>query len=98
MIFIDFPGSSASGKVGNPIKDTFGQPINQKSFDLDLFIESDVLYKQYGGSKLYAAPELRKSLVTDYPNLFEGLKPGKEGLSIKFRPNGQVPTNSVIFN
>ncbi len=95
---IGLTGSSATGKVGNPNKPTFGQPIDSTQFDLDLFIQSDVLYKQFG-DKLRAAPELRQALVERFPELLQGLKPGKKGLSIKFRSvDDELPKDSIIFN
>ncbi|RCS56457.1 hypothetical protein [Parvibium lacunae] len=94
---IGLTGSSATGKVGNPNKATFGQPIDPNKFDLDLFVQSDVLLETYG-TKLKAAPVLRQSLVDDFPDLFKGLKPGKDGLSIKFRPTGQQPEGSIMFD
>jgi YD repeat-containing protein len=93
---IGLTGSSATGRVGNPNKPTFGQPINMDKFDLDLFVQSDVLLEQFG-ARLKAAPILRQELVDDFPTLFQGLKPGKEGLSIKFRPHGEPPKGSIIF-
>lgn len=94
---IGLTGSSATGRVGNPNKPTYGQPIDMQKFDLDLFVQSDVLLGQYG-PKLKAAPILRQSLTDDFPNLFQGLKPGKEGLSIKFRPHGEPPKGSIVFD
>jgi hypothetical protein len=95
---IGLTGSAATGKVGNPNKATFGQPINQDEFDLDLFVQSDKLFEQFGG-KLKAAPELRQHLIDHFPDLMQGLKPGKKGLSIKFRPSsGELPKGSKIFN
>jgi hypothetical protein len=95
---IGLTGSAATGKVGNPNKATFGQPINQDQFDLDLFVQSDKLFGQFGG-KLKAAPELRQHLVENFPELMQGLKPGKKGLSIKFRPStDDLPKGSIIFN
>jgi len=67
-----------------------------EKFDLDLFVQSDVLLEQFG-PKLKAAPILRQSLVDDFPTLFQGLKPGKEGLSIKFRPHGEPSKGSMVF-
>jgi hypothetical protein len=93
---IGLTGSSATGTVGNPNKATFGQPIDPNNFDLDLFVQSDTLLDTYG-TKLQAAPDLRQSLVDSYPDLFQGLKPGKDGLSIKFRPTGQPPNGSIMF-
>jgi hypothetical protein len=93
---IGLTGSSATGRVDNPNKATFGQPINAEKFDLDLFIQSDKLLDQFG-PKLRAAPDLRQSLVNEFPEIFGGLKPGKDGLSIKFRPSGPAPQGSIIF-
>jgi hypothetical protein len=89
-------GSAATGRVGNPNKATFGQPINPEKFDLDLFVQSDVLLAQFG-TKLIAAPVFRRSLIESNPALFSGLKPGKEGVSIMFRPSGSPPTGSIMF-
>jgi hypothetical protein len=94
---IGLTGSSATGRVGNRNKATFGQPINAEKFDLDLFVQSDKLLEQFG-PKLRAAPNLRQSLVDEFPEIFSGLKPGKDGLSIKFRPNGPAPKGSIIFD
>ncbi|ALV08953.1 hypothetical protein RD2015_4512 [Roseateles depolymerans] len=93
---IGLTGSSATGRVGNPNKETFGKPINMNEFDLDLFVQSDLLLDQLGG-KLRAVPILRQELVNDFPILFKGLKSGKKGLSIKFRPHGEPPKGSIIF-
>lgn len=40
---IGLTGSSATGTVENPNKATFGQPIDPNKFDLDLFVQSDIL-------------------------------------------------------
>ena len=93
---IGLTGSTATGRVGNPNKATFGQRIDTTKFDLDLFVQSDLLLEHFG-TKLQAAPILRQSLVDDFPDLFVGLKPGKEGLSIKFRPHGEPPKGSIVF-
>ncbi len=94
---IGLTGSAVTGRVGNPNKVTYGQPINPNDFDVDLFIQSDILYEQFGGG-LRAAPNLRNALVKQYPEIFVGLRPGKKGLSIKFREASAVlPDGSIIF-
>lgn len=93
---VGLTGSAATGRVGNPNKATFGQPINPGAFDLDLFVQSDTLLEQFG-SRLRPAPALRQTLVQQYPDLFEGLKPGKQGLTIKFRPFGDSPPGSITL-
>lgn|GEM_PF-4993625 len=79
-----YTGSFKTGKVGNSKKSTYGQDINLESFDIDFWIESDVLYKKYGPN-LKANPEFRK-VLSETPG-FEGLKPNKAGFSIKFKPS-----------
>ena len=79
-----YTGSFKTGKVGNPSKPTFGQPIDLSKFDVDVWIESDILYKKFG-SNLRADVEFRK-LLSKTPG-FEGLKPNKQGFSIKFKPS-----------
>jgi RHS repeat-associated protein len=78
-----YTGSFSTGKVGNPTKSTFGQPVDLNNFDIDFWIESDALYKKFGGN-LRADPEFRK-ILNNTPG-FEGLKPNKQGFSIKFKP------------
>jgi len=68
-----------------PRMPTFGQPIDLNRFDIDYWIESDLLFQKYG-PKLKANPEFRKILL-ETPG-FEGLKPNKEGFSILFKPSG----------
>ncbi|WP_373289179.1 pre-toxin TG domain-containing protein [Paenibacillus hunanensis] len=79
-----YTGSFKTGTVGNPNKPTYGQPINLSKYDIDYFIESDILYEQFGNS-LKANPEFRK-ILSKTPG-FEGLKPNKAGFSIKFKPS-----------
>lgn len=79
-----YTGSFKTGTVGNPNKPTFGEPINLAKFDIDYWIKSDTLYEQKGNS-LKADPEFRQ-ILADTPG-FEGLKPNKEGFSIKFKPS-----------
>ncbi|MBV7530993.1 hypothetical protein KW844_12865 [Chitinophaga sp. sic0106] len=79
-------GSFKTSKVGNPSKPTYGQSVNLEKFDIDYWIESDILFKKYG-------PNLRadlkfREILSKIPG-FEGLKPNKEGLSIKFKPSKQ---------
>lgn len=81
-----YTGSFKTGTVGNPNKATFGQPINLNKFDIDYWIKSDTLFKKFG-SNLKANPEFRK-ILSETPG-FEGLKPNKEGFSIKFKPSGE---------
>lgn len=78
-----YTGSFRTGKVGNPKKPTFGSPINLKSFDIDYWIESDLLCDAFG-KNLRADVDFRK-LLSETPG-FEGLKPNKSGFSIKFKP------------
>ncbi len=80
-----YTGSFRTGTVGNPNKATFGQPVDLKKFDVDYWIESDVLFQKFGPN-LKANPEFRK-ILSETPG-FEGLKPNKEGFSIKFKPSG----------
>nr|WP_046228909.1 polymorphic toxin-type HINT domain-containing protein [Paenibacillus algorifonticola] len=79
-----YTGSFKTGTVGNPSKPTYGQPINMNKYDIDYFIESDILYEKFGNS-LKANPVFRK-ILSEIPG-FEGLKPNKEGFSIKFKPS-----------
>jgi RHS repeat-associated protein len=79
-----YTGSFKTGIVGNPNKPTYGQSVDLNKFDIDYWIESDILYKMYGNS-LKADPKFRE-LLSETPG-FEGLKPNKEGFSIKFKPS-----------
>lgn len=79
-----YTGSFKTGTVGNPYKATFGQPIDLNKFDVDYWIKSDVLYEKFGNS-LKADVEFRK-ILANTPG-FEGLKPNKQGFSIKFLPS-----------
>ncbi len=81
-----YTGSFKTGIVGNRSKPTFGQPIDMKKYDIDYYIESDILYEKFGNS-LKANPEFRK-ILSETPG-FEGLKPNKEGFSIKFKPSSK---------
>lgn len=81
-----YTGSFKTGTVGNPNKATFGQPIDLNKFDIDYWIKSDALFEKFGPN-LRANPEFRK-ILSETPG-FEGLKPNKEGFSIKFRPLGE---------
>jgi hypothetical protein len=80
-----YTGSFRTGTVGNPNKATFGQPIDLNKFDVDYWIESDILFKQFGPN-LKANPAFRK-ILSETPG-FEGLKPDKDGFSIKFKHSG----------
>ncbi len=77
-------GSFKTGTVGNPNKSTFGQPIDLNNYDIDFYIKSDVLYEMYGNS-IKANPQFRE-ILSQTPG-FEGLKPNKQGFSIKFLPS-----------
>jgi len=79
-----YTGSFKEGVVGNPNKANFGKPVNLDNFDIDYWIESDVLYKKFGNS-LKADVEFRK-ILSETPG-FEGLRPNKKGFSIKFKPS-----------
>ena len=81
-----YTGSFKTGFVGNPNKSTFGQPVDLKYFDIDFYIESDVLFKRFGGS-LKADTDFR-NLLSETRG-FEGLKPNKQGFSIKFKPSSK---------
>ncbi|CAM1362371.1 RHS repeat domain-containing protein [Tenacibaculum xiamenense] len=81
-----YTGSFKSGKVGNPNKPNFGEPINLNEFDVDYWIESDVLFKKFG-EKLQPDADFRKALG-ETPG-FEGLKEGMSGFSIKFKPSSK---------
>lgn len=80
-----YTGSFKTGTVGNITKPTFGQPIDFNRFDIDYWIESDLLFQKFGPN-LKANPEFRKILL-ETPG-FEGLKPNKEGFSILFKRSG----------
>nr|WP_321383956.1 hypothetical protein [uncultured Enterococcus sp.] len=80
-----YTGSFKTGTVGNPNKSTFGQPIDLTNYDIDFYIKSDVLYELYGNS-VKANPQFRE-ILSQTPG-FEGLKPNKQGFSIKFLPSG----------
>jgi hypothetical protein len=79
-----YTGSFKTGTVRNPTKATFGQPNDLNKFDVDYWIESDVLFQKLGPN-LRANPEFRK-ILSETPG-FEGLKPNKGGFSIKFKPS-----------
>lgn len=78
-----YTGSFKTGTVGNPNKSTYGQPIDLSNYDIDYYIKSDILSSTYGNS-LKADPEFRAILAKTLG--FEGLKPNKQGFSIKFKP------------
>ncbi|MFY0255164.1 hypothetical protein ACDQ55_14545 [Chitinophaga sp. 30R24] len=78
-----YTGSFKTGKVGNPNKPTYGQPVNLSQFDIDYWIQSDLLHQQ-NGKTLKANTNFRE-LLGQTPG-FEGLKPDKKGFSIKFKP------------
>ena len=80
-----YTGSFRTGIVGAEKKPTFGQPIDLNNYDVDYWIESDVLFKQFG-SKLEPNPAFRK-ILSETPG-FEGLRPGRSGFTIKFKPSG----------
>src|SRR5262249_22619331 len=80
---IGIRGSTATGRVGNPFKSTLGQPWNSEKFDLDISIVSDKLNKTFG-DKIIPLSDFRDTLFGSNPDLFKGLKPGGEGVSIKF--------------
>ncbi|HCN28430.1 MAG TPA: hypothetical protein DIT64_06600 [Verrucomicrobiales bacterium] len=80
-----YNGSFKSGRVGNPNKSTLNDPIDLDDYDIDYWIESDILLEKFGPN-LRAAPEFRKAL-SETPG-FEGLRPNKKGFSIKFLPSG----------
>jgi hypothetical protein len=77
-------GSFKTGIVGNPHKPTFGQPINLNDFDIDYWIESDILYEKFS-DKLMPDDKFRK--VLKQTRGFEGLRQGQKGFSIKFKPS-----------
>lgn len=79
-------GSFKTGLVGNPSKARFGKAIDLNDFDVDFFIKSDVLFKEFG-KNLRANPEFRK-ILSNTPG-FEGLRANKKGFSIKFLPSSQ---------
>lgn len=79
-----YTGSFRTGTVGNPNKATFGEQIDLSNFDIDYWIESDTLFQQ-NGKALKPDAAFRK-LLSETPG-FEGLKPGKSGFSIKFKPS-----------
>jgi hypothetical protein len=54
------------------------------SYDIDFWIESDVLYKKYG-PRLVPDSAFR-DLLSKTPG-FEGMRPGKKGFTIKFKPS-----------
>jgi len=72
--------------VGNSNKARFGEPIDLDDFDVDFFIQSDILLEQFGGN-LRANPEFRE-ILSNTPG-FEGLRKNKKGFSIKFLPSAQ---------
>lgn len=80
-----YTGSFKTGTVGNPNKSTYGQAIDLNNYDIDYYIKSDILNSRYGNS-LKADKEFRAILSNT--SGFEGLKPNKQGFSIKFKPLG----------
>ena len=77
-------GSFKTRKVGNPHKDNFGENVDLNDFDIDFWIKSDKLHKQFGPN-LRADTDFRK-ILSETPG-FEGLRPNKKGFSIKFLPS-----------
>jgi hypothetical protein len=81
-----YTGSFKTGRVGNPKKPTFGQEIDHSSFDIDYWIKSDVLRYKFG-PRLVGNRAFRATL-SKTPG-FEGLRPGKKGFSILFKPQNK---------
>jgi hypothetical protein len=79
-----FTGSFNTGVVGNPNKSRYGQGVDLNDFDIDYWIESDVLFSRMG-NKLASDPKFRQVLSETAG--FEGLRQGKKGFSIKFKPS-----------
>lgn len=79
-----YTGSFKTGYVGNTSKPTNGDPINLDDFDIDYWIESDILNEEYGNN-LRADVDFRK-ILSETPG-FEGLRPNKKGFSIRFLPS-----------
>jgi hypothetical protein len=95
---IGFRGSSATGKVGNETKLNFGDPINLEDFDIDIFVVSDTLVNQFG-DKVIPAAGLRSYLYKTNPLLFEGLRPGGKGVSLKIhRSTKDLGEGAVFFD
>ena len=63
-----YTGSFKTGEVGNSNKPTFGSPINLLKFDVDVWIESDLLFKTMGRSNprnLRAVCRISETAVRD---------------------------------
>ena len=78
-----YTGSFKTGVVGNSTKATYGEPINLSSYDIDFWIESNILFDKFG-KKLTPDPEFRQ-ILQQTPG-FEGLRPNSKGFTIKFKP------------
>jgi hypothetical protein len=92
---IGLQGSIVRGVVGNPRKETHGEPFNPEDFDLDIFVVSAKLPQS---DKVVPTAMLRDRIFRSSEKTFEGLRPGGKGVSIKiFRPNETIPGPRVYF-
>ncbi len=87
-------GSIVRGTVGNPRKETFGKPVAIDDFDLDVFVISDKLPNP---GRVVGLPNARDRLYRAFPGVFEGLRPGGRGLSIKVLRSGEPMGDIVMF-
>lgn len=87
---IGIRGSTATGMVGNRLKETRGRTWNPKDFDLDLAIISD---KFPGVKAPIPLEQLRNALARSNPELFGGLRPGGSGVSVKVYSPADAPTD-----
>ena len=93
---IGLRGSTATGIVKNRNNPTIGQPWNPDDYDLDLFIESDLLWTKTGDQAI-PLPHVREALARTDPEVFAGLRPGGSGVSVRFFPSSTTLGNDVLY-
>jgi len=77
-----YVGSFKNGISGNPNRSNYGEPFNLNEFDVDFWIESDVLF-ELNGDRLQPDAAFR-DILSKTPG-FGGLRPGMKGFSILFK-------------
>ncbi|MDQ6661308.1 MAG: hypothetical protein M3Z24_10125, partial [Chloroflexota bacterium] len=84
-------GSVVRGSVGNPRKLTYGRNFDPNNYDLDFFVISKEL-KELNVPKVVGLPQFRDRLYRRFPGVYDGLKQGGKGLSVKvYRPGETIP-------